>query len=536
MPGWPTALTVALAQDDLIGALGDEYTKLESEGLKENYIRLLSYTMLQEYLPPGTRFTSGYRSPQKQLDLILRMARAKGISTPSSASIEDENSWRGALMGLRSQGIIIAAPTTTPHATDEAVFDLSGADLNAIQAGLRQAEKAGMVKFKRIIYEARNNAIHVEVESLSPKALNALGRRRGSSQSSGSSSSSGSTGSTGSTGTGTTTQPPASESDQRQSMLQQLQNLHDSEPDPTKKIDYDRSKKNLLDPLVDAERIRALDAEIAAHMKESELLGTQGEKRAAIESVSAALREERYEDAELEAERLVEEYPDLREAQRMLAQIKTRRLVNEAMDALYASDEPACSDCQLADQLINEALELSPNHEGAQVIREDVNACLERCKSRPLLAVALIALLFIVAGGGVGLFFLLRSGKAPGLAPQTGGGLFGAGAKRSQRWVLEGVEGVCRGRVFPLEKPEIIIGSKGPPEGPADIVVLDANRKISRRHCVVMQNGKQFYLIDESTNGTKLNGHELTRGATTEFRSGDRISLADEAVLMLRPG
>lgn len=529
-----SVMTTALAQDDLIGALSDEYAKLESEGLKENYIRLLSYTMLQEYLPPGTRFTSGYRSPQKQLDLILRMARAKGIPTPSTASIEDENSWRGALMGLRSQGIIIAAPTTTPHATDEAVFDLSGADLNSIQAGLRQAEKAGMVKFRRIIFEARNNAIHVEVESLSPKALNALGRRRGSSQGSGSSSSSSTQ-----TGTGTgTTQPPASESDQRQSMLQQLQNLHDSEPDPTKKIDYDRSKKNLLDPLADAERIRALDAEIAAHMKESELLGSQGEKRAAIESVSAALREERYEDAELEAERLVEEYPELQEAQRMLAQIKTRRLVNEAMDALYASDEPACGDCQLADELINEALELSPNHEGAQVIREDVNACLERCKSRPLLAVALIAMLFVVAGGGVGLFFLLRSGKASSLVPQAGaaGGLFAGSAKRSHRWVLEGVEGACRGQVFPLEKPEITIGSKGPPEGVADIVVLDANRKISRRHCVIMQNGKQFYLIDESTNGTKLNGRELARGVTAEFRSGDRISLADEAVLMLRPG
>ncbi|MEJ7710208.1 MAG: hypothetical protein WKF84_10160 [Pyrinomonadaceae bacterium] len=74
-------LTRALAQDDAVKALNEEYAQLEREGLKENFHRQLSFTILQEYLPPGTRLTSGYRSPQKQLDLILRMARSRGIAT-----------------------------------------------------------------------------------------------------------------------------------------------------------------------------------------------------------------------------------------------------------------------------------------------------------------------------------------------------------------------------------------------------------------------------------------------------------------------
>ncbi|HEX7175488.1 MAG TPA: FHA domain-containing protein [Pyrinomonadaceae bacterium] len=526
---WPAV--VAVAQDDPLRALTDEYAQLESQGLKENFHRQLSYTMLQEYLPSGTRMTSGYRSPEKQLGLILRMARAQGIPAPAQGSVEDESSWRPALMGLRSKGYIVAAPTTTPHATDEAVFDLSGADLNAIQQGLRRAESAGMVKFRRIIFEAQNNAIHVEVESISPKALNALGRRR---PASGGGTSSGTGGGTTGGGGGTA---PASEADQQRSMVQQLQNLHDSEPDPAKKIDYDRSQKNLLNPADDAARIAVLDEEIARHQEEAQQLTGDTRRKQAVEGVSEALRDERYEDAEQAAELLVESYPDIPEAKDMLAQIRTRRLIDAATDAIYASDEPACDECEKASELMTEALELSPDYEGAQFIKEDIDACLARCKTGRLPFIILSLLL--LAGAGAGLYYLARSGnllprlagalKGSGKSPVSGGG----GAARG--WVLEGIDGACRGQVFPLEKAELVIGSKGPPEGVADIVVLDAQRKISRRHCTVMQNGKQFYLMDESTNGTSLNGQPAARGTYVEFRAGDHISLADVAVLRLRP-
>src|SRR5258705_8716701 len=38
--------TVAFAQDDQMGALSDEYAQLESQGMKENFIRQVSFTIL----------------------------------------------------------------------------------------------------------------------------------------------------------------------------------------------------------------------------------------------------------------------------------------------------------------------------------------------------------------------------------------------------------------------------------------------------------------------------------------------------------
>ncbi|MDQ3255379.1 MAG: FHA domain-containing protein [Acidobacteriota bacterium] len=511
MPGRAWSTMLAHAQDDPMQGLSAEYEQLEREGLKENFIRRLSYTMLQEYLPPGTRFTSGYRSPEKQLDLILRMAKARGIPTSDKASVGDESSWRPALMSLRANEIIIAAPTTTPHGTDEAVFDLSGADLNSIQAGLRRAEKAGMVEFTRIIFEPRNNAVHVEVKSISPKALNFLGRRRGPAP-----------GSTPSTPGAVS--PPQSEDDQRRSMLQQLQNLHDREPDPTKQSDYDRSRKNLLDPIADAASIKAIDAEIREHQKEVQQLAKESRKKAAVDRVSEALRDDRYDDAEREAAEFAKKFPG-KESQRMLARIKTYRLVNEAMTLMNASNAPGCGECERAGELIDEALTLYPNHDGAQLIKQDIDACLEQCESRFQLVLVLGIFGFVLASSIIGAYFWSRSGTPLAVKPP----------KHAHTWVLEGIEGAGRGQVFPLNKGEMIIGSHGPPDGTADIVICDAQRKISRRHCSIMQNGKQFYLMDESTNGTKINDRELTRGVLAEFRNGDHISLADEATLVLRP-
>ncbi len=504
--GWFS--TYALAQDDPVKALNEEYARLEREGLKENFHRQLSFTILQEYLPPGARMTSGYRSPQKQLDLILRMARARGIATPSSANIADPTTWGPPLAALRQKGIIIAAPTTTPHGTDEAVFDLSGADLNAIQDGLRQAEKAGMVKFKRILFESQNNAVHVEIESVSPKAFNVLGRRKDNPPGN----------NTGMPG-GTTI--PGSEDDQRHRMLQQLQDLHDREPDPAKKIDYDRSKRNLLDPGADAAAITALDDEIERHQAEAQQLEDGGARKQAIVKISGALREGRYEDAEKEAEEFANASPNSQQAQDMLIRIKTHRLVSEAR---YLLEEPGCDECEEAGELIASALELSPHHEGAQVMLEEVDACLAQCKLKRVTVAAVGVVIFFIFAGSIGAYFLLsRPGNFLSSKAQSSSG--------PAAWVLEGIEGPCMGHIYPLQKEETIIGSQSPP---ADIEICDELRKISRRHCAIIRNGKRFYVVDESTNGTKLNDREIERGVVTELRQGDRIALADVAVLWLK--
>lgn len=508
-------------QGDAMAGLGQEYAQLEAQGLKENFQRQLSYLMLQEYLPPGTRMTSGYRSPDKQLDLILRMARSNGIPAPDHAAVADEASWRPVLNALRAKGFIVASPTHTPHGTDEDVFDLAGAPLDDIKAGLAKAEAAGMVKYHRVIYEPQNNAIHVEVESLSPKVLNTLGARFAAK---------GSSPSPASAGVGSSPPSPANE----QGVMQQLQSAHDAEPDPAKKIDYDRSIINLLDPTNDAARISALNEEIRQHQRDADALSGDAKKKQAIADVTSALRDERYEDAEKAAIFLARNYPDVKEARGMVVQIRTRRLVNEASDAIYSSEKPDYAQCQQADKLLTAALKLSPDYEGAQFIRADIDSCLRRGRNKRL-ALAGVAVL-LLGGVGVGLFFLARSQGWLAGASDAAGGIAGGGAAAAQGWAVEVIEGAGRGLVFALAKPETIIGSKGPPEGAADIVILDAERKISRRHCTIAQQPGRFYLVDESTNGTKINGRPAPRGSYVEFRAGDQINLADVSVVVVRPG
>lgn len=508
LAAWPGAVR---AQGDSLQALNEEYEKLEREGLKENYIRYLSYAMLQKYLPPGTRFTSGYRSPQKQLDLIVRNARARGINVPANVSVEDESSWRPTLMALRGTGFIVAAPTTTPHGTEESVFDLSGPNLDNIRAGLLKAQDAGMIKYKRIIFETSNNAVHVEVESISPKMLNELGRFS----------------SVGRGGAVSVSAPAAgaaaapSEDEQKRGLLAQLRGLHEAEPDPDKRIDYDRSMINLLDQSADSARIGELEEEIKRHGEEARHLGASSEQREAVEKVSEALRDDRLKDAEREAASLVKKFPDFPDARTMLIEIRTRRLVLEATRAM---DTASCGDCERAGTLVEAALKLAPGHDGALLIKEDVDACTERCRKRSV-AVWAVSLLVLASLGG-GLYFLALSKN---WLPSKGGA--------TQRgWVLEMVEGDEKGRVFNLDKESVVVGSKGPPEGEADVVVTDAGRRVSRRHCTLLREGGRLYVRDESTNGTKVNGRDAGRGVLTECRAGDSITLGDAAVILLKQG
>ncbi len=504
----------ARAQGDSLQALNEEYERLEREGLKENFIRQLSYTMLQKYLPPGTRFTSGYRSPQKQLDLIVRNARARGISVPANVTLEDESSWRPTFMALRATGFIVAAPTTTPHGTDESVFDLSGPNLNAIQAGLLKAQDAGMIKYRRIIFETSNNAVHVEVESISPKLLNELGRF--------SSTGGGPNAPSTSAGSPPSSSSAPSEDEQKRGMIAQLRGLHEAEPDPDKKIDYDRSTVNLLDPAADSAKISELEDEIRRHGEEARQLGSSAEQREAVERISEALRDDRLKDAEREAAALVKRFPDYPDARTMVVEIRTRRLVHEAARAMEAA---SCGDCARAREYVEAALKLSPGHEGAQLLKEDVDACSERCRTRNV-AVWAVSLVVLASLGG-GLYFLALSKN---WLPSK------ASARTQRGWVLEVVEGVERGRVFSVEKDAVVVGSKGPPGGEADVVVNDAERRVSRRHCTLLREGGRLYVRDESTNGTKVNGREAARGALTQCRAGDSITLGDAAVLLLKQG
>jgi tetratricopeptide (TPR) repeat protein len=298
--------------------------------------------------------------------------------------------------------------------------------------------------------------------------------------------------------------PPPDPKEVRREQLRRLQKLHDRERDLVKKIEYDLKIVELLDPDTDFERIRALKAEIQQHEQEI-LKGREEQQRAeAISRAKKALEEKRYPDAEREAETAIRIFDDA-EARQLKDQAKTRRLIGEAKDSLAAQE------VEKANEKNQEALQLAPTDPEAQKIRQDIDNIFRKRKTLLVLKIAFMVLL--VAGMVTGLYVLLRM----------------------RAWVLEGVYGPCQERVFPLDKDEIKIGALGPPHGECDIVIRDAGHRISPLHGLLVRSGRHWYVMNESTKGTMINDEAVEKGKMVRLRKGDRLSLADEAVLVLRP-
>lgn len=104
--------------------------------------------------------------------------------------------------------------------------------------------------------------------------------------------------------------------------------------------------------------------------------------------------------------------------------------------------------------------------------------------------------------------------------------------RKSQRAVLQVVDGVGRGRSFTIAGARARIGAcEGEAEDVNDFVLSDADRQLSRFHCVVERRVDRFVIVDTSANGTELNGRRLRRGAAVRLRDGDELVLAQSARL-----
>ncbi len=125
--------------------------------------------------------TSGVRTPEKQLKIIVDKAKECGLDKkyPSilNATVEDVDSWRDAWDELLNvEEFIVNPPIRTksklgqragrtipqsPH-TRKKAFDLSGASLDSIKAIVEEYQMDGgpIVDIK---YEPENNCIHVQI-------------------------------------------------------------------------------------------------------------------------------------------------------------------------------------------------------------------------------------------------------------------------------------------------------------------------------------------------------------------------------------
>ena len=296
--------------------------------------------------------------------------------------------------------------------------------------------------------------------------------------------------------------PPDLES-LRRARVRDLQRRHDREPDLSKKISYDREIMDLLDPIVDFEKIKALQSEIKQHEQELQQFTKEQRKQQLIQRTQKLLEEKKYAEAEQEAERAVQIFNDA-QTQQLLNDAKTQRLIEEVKDAL------AMKDVDVANVKNRQALKLTPDNREAQRIQRDIDIFIG--KRNTLLVLKIVLIVLLTAAPLAGLYLLLRPRK----------------------WVLEGIDGACKEKIFPLDTDELKIGALGPPHGECDIVIRDVRRKISPVHCLIVRNGRSLYIINESPNGTLINDEEVEKGSMMRLRQGDRLSLADEAMLVLR--
>ncbi|MGI9018660.1 MAG: FhaA domain-containing protein [Euzebya sp.] len=94
--------------------------------------------------------------------------------------------------------------------------------------------------------------------------------------------------------------------------------------------------------------------------------------------------------------------------------------------------------------------------------------------------------------------------------------------------VLRAVDGADKGKVFPVEKAQMILGRL--PE--CDITLTGA--AVSRRHAKLQQEGDRWTITDlGSTNGVRINAQPVQVG---EIKPGDRVEVGDITFTFLMSG
>jgi hypothetical protein len=130
----------------------------------------ITWRELQQYLPQGTRLTSCLRSSEDQLKFIEEKARAHGYHFKKAPKVDDPSTWREAHQFVRNKGYKVAAPGKSAHQQGVA-YDLSGADLEAIKAGVEDAVRNKRLTLvsgspSALLIEPQNNCVHVEIAQI----------------------------------------------------------------------------------------------------------------------------------------------------------------------------------------------------------------------------------------------------------------------------------------------------------------------------------------------------------------------------------
>jgi pSer/pThr/pTyr-binding forkhead associated (FHA) protein len=99
--------------------------------------------------------------------------------------------------------------------------------------------------------------------------------------------------------------------------------------------------------------------------------------------------------------------------------------------------------------------------------------------------------------------------------------------------VVKVIDGVGRGRLMPIEKEIFRIGAADGerPEEKNDLIISDSAGSVSRYHCTILRKGRDYFLLDSSLNGTRLNDELMERGEHHPLEDGDEFVVAGAARL-----
>lgn len=126
----------------------------------------------------------------------------------------------------------------------------------------------------------------------------------------------------------------------------------------------------------------------------------------------------------------------------------------------------------------------------------------------------------------------VRMPTAPPAAPALAGPAPGGAAITGPR--LEMAVGALSGS-YALSQAVTTIGRGDPAAGLKPDVDLSADVAVSRRHAEIRRGADGFRIIDlGSTNGTVVNGKQVSRQVEVPLADGDEIRLGENSVLMVR--
>jgi hypothetical protein len=223
-----------------------------------------------------------------------------------------------------------------------------------------------------------------------------------------------------------------------------------------------------------------------------------------------------YEQAQkgLDAARLKEETDRTSKEARDKELTEKRDRLRMAERALYARDLNG------AEGILNDVLRQHPDDPRANSLMDMLRDARRASGLRRRLmygSVGLLGLAFVL-GAWARRVYRTRKQEAQAAGDQA-------------RALVKVVDGVGRGKLVPITRDLLRIGAaEGTGDGDKnDLVVSDANAVVSRFHCAIVRKGRDYFLLDSSLNGTRLNDRRLDRGEHHVLRDGDEFVLAESA-------